>query len=100
MIRLSIALILVSATSSLADDGFTAIHAANQKIGSEVAQFWSRLVTEPASPTADSFMTVHMANQKIGSTVANFWLLESRSYGAIVDVAEEQPSVGGVDLPH
>jgi hypothetical protein len=70
--------LVLSASSALAEDGFVAIHADNQKVGSAVSEFWSNYATEPAQPPQDGFMEIHMANQKIGSAVANFWLLQSK----------------------
>ena len=85
---LSALLITLFAVPALADDGFMAIHKANQASDSPVAQFWNGLGTTPALPPPDGFMAVYMANQKVGSAVANFWQLESQSNCPTIDTPQ------------
>lgn len=72
-------LVLLAAPPSRGDDGFTAIHQANQKIGSAVTKFWSGMRDDPAEADTNPFMAIYMANQKIGSPVANFWHVQAAS---------------------
>lgn len=56
---LPVMLVALSAAPACADDGFMAIHMANQKIGSPVVEFWSGLSARPALTTAaDSLMSI------------------------------------------
>jgi len=67
------------AAPAFADDGFTAVHEENQKIGSAVSEYWAGYAAQPLPPAPDGFMAIHMANQKIGSAVANFWRLLAKT---------------------
>lgn len=72
--NLAIGLLSVSTAALAADDGFMAIHMANQKIGAEVANYWADAVRADAATSAtDGFMAIHMANQKTGSEVWRYW---------------------------
>src|SRR3569623_1389265 len=71
--------VALSVAPSFADDGFMAIHLANQKSGSPIAEYWRGLSAPRAVLPADGFVAIHMANQKSGSPVANFWLVESQA---------------------
>ena len=80
-----IALLLTASVGpGIADDGFTPIHADNQKICSPVSDFWENASAEVAQAPQDGFMAIHMANQRTGSAVANFWSLQAKSSCAML----------------
>ena len=72
--NLAVGLLSVSTAALAADDGFMAIHMANQKIGAAVANYWAGVARADAVASAtDGFMAIHMDNQKTGSEVWRYW---------------------------